>query len=157
MKTLSFLLLLLLLAGRQIASAQSLTVNSAAHYAPASGTVANPDNGDELWSRASILLETNHLRISRHPAAVPAVLKLLFQNQTGSPLQLTILNDRHEPIYETGKDRRRTWGWLLFDLSALPDGQYTLHIKAAREQTERTFTLGVPHPVRLNTEPEISF
>jgi hypothetical protein len=157
MKTVLFLgLLLLLLATRQTTPAQSLTVNTASHYAPASATIANPD-GEELWSATTALLKTDHLRVSRYPSAIPSVLKLLFQNQTGSPLQLTILNDKYEPIYETSKDRRRTWGWLLFDLSALPAGQYTLHIKAAREHTERPFTLGVPRPVVFSTEPEIFF
>ena len=156
MKTLLCLLFTLLLASRQVSPAQSLTANTAAHYAPATGTVANPD-ADAVWTGAAVLLETSHLRIIRHAAALPTVLKLLFQNQTGSPLQLTILNDRREPVYEATKDRRRTWGWLVYDLSALPNGAYTLHIKAGREQTERTFTLGVPHPVVVGTEPEISF
>ena len=67
MKTLLFLLFALLVS-RQIILAQSLTVNTVSHYAPASGTIANPDNDDERGNGSVVLLATSHLRISCHVA-----------------------------------------------------------------------------------------
>jgi hypothetical protein len=156
MKTVSFFIVVLLLVSWQTIPAQSLTATITNQYAPTSGMLANPDL-DNWWIGANVLLETAHLRISRYTTDTPTVLKLLFQNQTGAILHLTILNDAHEPVYEAYKSRQRTWGWWMFDLSALPAGEYTLRVKAAHEQTERTFTLGMPHPVVVGKEPEIMF
>jgi hypothetical protein len=132
-----------------------LTQQAAGQYVTAVAT-ANPDYTD-AWASPVLLLETANLSLTRYPTDTPARLKLLFTNGTRADLSLTIRNDRHTVLFRDIRNRRVNGGWWVFDLSELPDGRYTLSIRAGQEQAERTFSVGATRPVPVPHGPDVAF
>lgn len=109
-----------------------------------------------LTPDSQMLAEETDFSVRLFPSATP-LLKLLIANQTHSALHITLTNGNRERLYETVSPARQSWGWWKLDIANLPDGPYTLQIRAGRHRATRTFTLETRPPVVYATGKAVVF
>lgn len=109
-----------------------------------------------LGPECQILADEALFSVKLFAIADPA-LKLLISNQTQHPLLVSLTNSRQEPLFESTRPGSQTWGRWRLDLSELPDGTYTLHIKAGSHEVTRSFLLETRKPVVYTSDRTVAF
>ncbi|MBD0254503.1 MAG: hypothetical protein ICV83_02190 [Cytophagales bacterium] len=80
------------------------------------------------------------LRALMFPTGSPLKVKVSFENPALERLVLTLRNEAGELVYSAVIGRQRTRVTPM-DLSALPDGEYTLHLKGETSQYSQPFRI----------------
>jgi hypothetical protein len=110
----------------------------------------------QFGPECQILADEETFSVKLFSIADPA-LKLLISNQTQSPLVVSLTNSRQERLFESTRPGHQTWGRWRLDLSELPDGTYTLHIRAGKHEVNRPFVLETRKPVVYASDRTVAF
>lgn len=102
--------------------------------------MAQPANAVHNITTTHRAAASGHLRAVMFPAGTPLKVKVSFENPSLERLVLTLRNEAGELVYANVVGRMRTCVTRM-DLSALPDGDYTLQLKGESSRYSQPFRI----------------
>lgn len=96
--------------------------------------------------RQTLTESPSHLEANVYPLSnQPSTIKVIFNNLTGGEVRIVIRSAKGTVVYDafesTARYRRN------FNLSELPEGQYTVELNKQKEQYSQAFSIGTPATV----------